>query len=181
MLGNEIEKIKEQIVAVKNIPNVTQAVLKEYAGIITELNNLRSAIANYKTFDQLKKVAKENAITRDAVIAKQLSDIQDCMNDKMKEITVRIIQDEHIISPRLYLKKINAYSFETKDDGGSGNAYRDLITFDLANMYTSNIPFVVHDADLMAPIEKLTLSELIKEYDSAKKDDRQVFVSFKSY
>lgn len=55
MLGNEIEKIKEQIVAVKNIPNVTQAVLKEYAGIITELNNLRSAIANYKIFDQLKK------------------------------------------------------------------------------------------------------------------------------
>ena len=52
MLGNEIEKIKEQIVVVKNIPSVTQAVLKEYAGIITELNNLRSAIANYKTFDQ---------------------------------------------------------------------------------------------------------------------------------
>lgn len=103
------------------------------------------------------------------------------MNDKIKEITIRIVQDEHIISPRLHLEKINAYSFETKDDGGSGNAYRDLITFDLANMYTSNIPFVVHDADLMAPIEKLTLSELIKEYDSAKKDDRQVFVSFKSY
>ena len=81
----------------------------------------------------------------------------------------------------LYLEKINAYSFETKDDGGIGNAYRDLITFDLANMYTSNIPFVVHDADLMAPIEKLALSELIKEYDSEKKDDRQVFVSFKSY
>lgn len=59
MLGNEIEKIKEQIVAVKNIPNVTQAVLKEYAGIITELNNLRSAIANYKTFDQLKKYQKK--------------------------------------------------------------------------------------------------------------------------
>lgn len=181
LLGSEIAKIKEQIAAVKNIPNVTQAVLKEYARITIELNNLRSANANYKTFDQLKKTAKEYAATRDAVIAEQLSDIQTWINDKMKEITVRIVQDEHLIPPRLYLEKINSYSFETKGDGGSGTAFRGLITFDLANMYTSHIPFVVHDADLMDPIEKPTLSKLIKEYDSVKKDDRQVFVSFRSY
>lgn len=181
MLGSEIAKIKEQIAAIKNIPNVTQAVLKEYARITTELNNLRSANANYKTFDGLKKTAKEYAATRDAVIADQLSDIQSWINDKMKEITTRIVQDEHLIPPRLQLEKLNAYSFETKGDGGSGTAYRGLITFDLANMYTSDIPFVVHDADLMDPIEKPTLTELVKEYDSVKKDDRQVFVSFRSY
>lgn len=99
----------------------------------------------------------------------------------MKEITVRIVQDEHIIPPRLDLEKINAYSFKVKGDGGSCTAYRGLSTFDLVNMYTSNILFVVHDADLMDPIEKPTLSELIKEYDSVKKDDMQVFVSLRSY
>ena len=35
MLGSEIKKIKEQIAEIKNIPNVTQAVLKEYARITT--------------------------------------------------------------------------------------------------------------------------------------------------
>lgn len=181
MLGSEIAKIKEQIAAIKSIPNVTQAVLKEYARITTELNNLRSANANFKTFEQLKNTAKKYATTRDEVIAAQLSDIQDRVNEKMKEITVRIVKDEHLIPPRLHLEKLSSYSFETKGDGGSGTALRGLITFDLANMYTSNIPFVVHDADLMDPIEKPTLTELIKEYDSVKKDGRQVFVSFRSY
>lgn len=181
MLGNEILKIKEQIAAIKTIPNVTQAVLKEYARITTELNNLRSANANFKTYDQLKKTAKAYSETRDEVIAAQLSDIQDSINQKMKEITARIVRDAHLIPPRLELTKLNAYSFETKGDGGSGAALRGLITFDLANMDLSNIPFVVHDADLMDPIEKPTLTELIKEYDSVKKYGRQVFVSFRSY
>lgn len=82
MLGNEILKIKEQIAAIKTIPNVTQAVLKEYARITTELNNLRSANANFKTYDQLKKTAKAYSETRDEVIAAQLSDIQDSINQK---------------------------------------------------------------------------------------------------
>lgn len=50
MLGSEIKKIKEQITEIKNIPNVTQAVLKEYARITTELNNLKVANENYTTF-----------------------------------------------------------------------------------------------------------------------------------
>ena len=56
-----------------------------------------------------------------------------------------------------------------------------MITFDLANMAGSNIPFVVHDADLMDPIEKSTLTALIRYYDSLKEQKKQAFVSFRSY
>ena len=181
MLGSEIKKIKEQIAEIKNIPNVTQAVLKEYARITTELNNLKAANENYTTFGQLKKTAKEYAETRDRIIASQLSDIQDIVNDKMKEITVKIVRDKNLIPPRLNLEKINSYTFETKGDDGSGAGQRGLITFDLANMAVSNIPFVVHDADLMDPIEKPTLTALIRYYDSIKEQKKQAFVSFRSY
>ena len=181
MLGSEIKKIKEQITEIKNIPNVTQAVLKEYARIITELNNLKAANENYTTFGQLKKTAKEYAETRDRIIASQLSDIQDIVNEKMKEITVKIVRDKNLIPPRLNLEKINSYTFETKGDDGSGAGQRGLITFDLANMAVSNIPFVVHDADLMDPIEKPTLTALIRYYDSIKEQKKQAFVSFRSY
>lgn len=181
MLGSEIKKIKEQIAEIKNIPNVTQAVLKEYARITTELNNLKTANENYTTFGQLKKTAKEYAETRDRIIASQLSDIQDVVNDKMKEITVKIVRDKNLIPPRLNLEKINSYTFETKGDDGSGAGQRGLITFDLANMAVSNIPFVVHDADLMDPIEKPTLTALIRYYDSIKEQKKQAFVSFRSY
>lgn len=181
MLGNEIFKIKEQISEIKNIPNVTQAVLKEYALITTELNNLQAANKNYKTFDGLKKTAKDYAETRDKIIASQLSDIQSIVNEKMKEITVEIVRDKNLIPPKLQLEKMNSYSFETKGDDGSGAGQRGLITFDLANMAVSNIPFIVHDADLMDPIEKPTLTALIKYYESVKNQKKQAFVSFRSY
>lgn len=181
MLGNEIVKIKEQIAEIKNVPNVTQAVLKEYALITTELNNLQAANENYKTFDQLKKTANDYAETRNKVIASQLSDIQSIVNDKMKDITVEIVRDKNLIPPKLQLEKMNSYSFETKGDDGSGAGQRGLITFDLANMKVSNIPFLVHDADLMDPIEKPTLTSLIKYYDSLKHQNKQAFVSFRSY
>lgn len=48
-------------------------------------------------------------------------------------------------------------------------------------MEVSNIPFVVHDADLMDPVEKPILTELIKYYDSVKNQKRQAFVPFRSY
>ena len=181
MLGNEITKIKEQIAEIKNIPNVTQAVLNEYARITTELNNLQAANENYKTFDELKKTAKNYAETRDKIIARQLSEIQDIVNKKMKEITTQIVRDKKLISPVLQLEKMKSYSFETKGDDGSGAGQRGLITFDLANMEVSNIPFIVHDADLMDPVEKPVLTELIKYYDSVKNQKRQAFVSFRSY
>ena len=115
MLGSEIKKIKEQIAEIKNIPNVTQAVLKEYARITTELNNLKAANENYTTFGQLKKTAKEYAETRDRIIDSQLSDIQDIVNDKMKEITVKIVRDKNLIPPRLNLEKINSYYDQVSD------------------------------------------------------------------
>ena len=51
----------------------------------------------------------------------------------------------------------------------------------LANMEVSNIPFIVHDADLMDPIEKPTLTEIVREYSAIVNSGRQAFVSFRSY
>lgn len=180
MLGNEIVRVKEQIAEVQSIPNVTQAVLKEYARITTELNNVREANKNFKTFEELKKTASEYASTRDEVIATQLYEIQKIINDKMREITARIVKNDVQRPPTLNLEKLGKYSFSTKDDGGSGAQFRGLITFDLANMEVSGIPFIVHDSDLLDPIEKPALTEIIKEYDAVKERGQQTFVSFRS-
>lgn len=180
MLENQIVAIKEQIAEVKNVPNVNQAILKEYARITTELNNLTEANKNFEKLEQLKAVAKEYGDTRDRVIATQLSEIQTIINQRMKVITKRILKNEIQRAPELKLEKLNKYSFSTKDDGGSGAQFRGLITFDLANMEISGIPFVVHDSDLLDPIEKPALTEIIKEYEASKNRNQQIFVSFRS-
>lgn len=180
LLGNEIVKIKEQIAEIKSIPNVTQVVLKEYARITSELFNVQEANKNFKTLERLKSLAQEYAQMRDEVIERQLSDIQTQVNDKMREISARILKNTTQRSPELKLEKLGKYSFSTRDDGGSGAQFRGLITFDLANMELSDIPFIVHDSDLLDPIEKPALTEIIKEYNAVGVRGQQAFVSFRS-
>ena len=47
-------------------------------------------------------------------------------------------------------------------------------------MEISDIPFVVHDPDLLDPIEKPALIEIIKEYNAVGVRGQQAFVSFRS-
>lgn len=180
LIEKQIEVLNEQVKEVKSTPNVSQAILKEYARITSEINNIQESNKNYDKMESLKKIAKEYAETRDKVINTQLSEIQNIVNNAMKKITSRILKNDKQRAPELNLERLNKYSFSTKDDGGSGAQFRGLITFDLANMELSGIPFVVHDSDLLDPIEKNALTEIIKEYDSVKKKKQQVFVAFRS-
>lgn len=38
------------------------------------------------------------------------------MNDKIKEITIKIVRDKNLIPLKLQLEKMNSYAFETKGD-----------------------------------------------------------------
>lgn len=180
MLESQITEIEKQIREIKNVPNVNQAILNEYARITSEINMLLESNRNYNKLEELKKIAKEYGGTRDQVIEAQLTDIEDKVNTKMKKITQRILKNETQRSPELRLEKLNKYSFSTKDDGGSGAQFRGLVTFDLANMELSDIPFIVHDSDLLDPIEKPALTQIIKEYINSKNRNQQVFAAFRS-
>lgn len=181
MLCTEIDRLKKEKESIKSIPNVTRAVLKRYAEITTSLNNAKAANENYETYARLKAVAEEYAKDRDNMIAMQVSFIEQAINTKMREITTRILHDADHIPPNLSFEKLSKYKFETHGDGGSGTQSRGLITFDLANMDVCDIPFVVHDADLMDPIEKTTLTEIVREYARTEESGKQVFVSFRSF
>ena len=113
LLGNEIAKIQEQITAIKNVPNVSQAILKEFAEITTELHNLQEANDNYDELEKLKKIAADYAATRDAVIADQLHSIEIMVNQAMREISNEILKDITHMPPDLRLEKLNKYSFKT--------------------------------------------------------------------
>lgn len=171
-------KIKDEITQTKTVPNVSQAILKEYARITTELNNLHEANENFDKLERLKKVASDYAQTRDEVINQQLLQIESSVNQQMREITLEILHDERHMPPILRLEKLNRYTFKTPNDGGTGAQYRGLITFDLANMAIAPVPFVVHDSVLLKNIEKPVFSEIIKVYEKQKDSSKQVFMAY---
>lgn len=178
LLSNEIVRIKDQITEIENIPNVSQAILKEFAQITTELNNLREANHNYDELERLKAVAADYAETRDAVIHDQLLAIETEVNQEMRQITLQILKDATHMPPVLRLEKLNKYEFRTPNDGGTGAQYRGLITFDLANMAVAPVPFVVHDSVLLKNIEKPVFAEIMKVYDSQNAKSKQVFMAY---
>lgn len=178
LLNNEIVRIQEQITEIKNVPNVSQAILKEFARITTELNNLREANQNYDELERLKKVAADYAETRDEVIHDQLIAIESAVNQAMREISFAILKDATHLPPVLRLEKLNKYTFNTPNDGGTGAQYRGLITFDLANMKVAPVPFVVHDSVLLKNIERPVFSEIMQVYVQMKDKGKQIFMAY---
>ena len=178
LLNNEIVRIQEQITEIKNVPNVSQAILREFARITTELNNLREANQNYDELERLKKVAADYAETRDAVIHDQLLAIESAINQAMREISFAILKDATHLPPVLRLEKLGKYTFNTPNDGGTGAQYRGLITFDLANMEVAPVPFVVHDSVLLKNIERPVFSEIMRVYASMEAKGKQVFLAY---
>lgn len=178
LLSNEIVKIKDQITEIENVPNVSQAILQEFARITTELNNLREANQNFDELERLKAVAQDYAATRDAVIHDQLLGIETIVNQAMREISYQILKDITHLPPVLRLEKLNKSEFKTPNDGGTGAQYRGLITFDLANMKVAPVPFIVHDSVLLKNIERPVFSEIMKVYDIQKTLGKQVFMAY---
>lgn len=178
MLGNEIARINAEAEEIKKIPNVSEAILKEYAKITTELNNLLDANKNYDRMNELNALVAEYAETRNKVIRNQLFSIETMVNQKMREISVRLLKDEQHMPPVLRMEKLNKYTFNTPNDGGTGAQYRGVITFDLANMDLSHLPFIVHDMQMLLHIEKKVFAEIIKAYDAQKASGKQVFIAF---
>lgn len=178
LLGNEIAAIKEQITEIKNVPNVSQAILREYAQITAELINLRKANENYDKLQRLKQVAADYAATRDTIIADELLAIESTINQEMGSITLEILGDATHMPPVLRLEKLNKYAFNTPNDGGTGVQYRGLITFDLANMAVAPVPFVVHDSVLLKNIERAIFSAIIRVYHNQKDQNKQVFMAY---
>ena len=182
-LNNEIVKLKEEVASIKKIPNVSAAILKEYARIMTELNNLQEASKNYEEHERLNKVAKEYAENRDNVIKDQLFAIQSAINQEMRAITNQIL-GKGKQSPILKLEGLTKYSFETPNDGGTGAQFRGVITFDLANLRLTTLPFIVHDSVVLKNLSKDTLAKIVKQYASFSSQEgmekKQIFISYDS-
>ncbi len=178
MLSNEIVRILSEIEEIKKIPNVSEAILKEYAQLNTELNNLMTANANYDRLNELKAIAAEYAETRDRVIRDQLFAIESDVNQRMREVSESIFRNEKRMPPVLRMVHLKKYTFDTPNDGGTGAQYRGLITFDLANLDILPLPFVVHDSPLLKNIEKRVLAEIIRLYAEQEASGKQVFIAF---
>lgn len=98
---------------------------------------------------------------------KQLTEVQTIVNEKMNRLN-NIIYGDSCNPPRLSFDESN-YTFFTKDDSGTGIAYKGLILFDLAVLSLTKLPILVHDSVLLKQISDKAIEQIINLYISSNK------------
>lgn len=100
------------------------------------------------------------------------------MNQHLREISIQILKDEKHMLPVLRMEKLTKYTFETPNDGRTGAQHRGVITLDPTNLKLTQLPFVIHDMQMLLHIEKKVLSEIIRAYEAQEQSGKQIFIAF---
>lgn len=164
-----IDKEIEEKLSIKNAPKFAVDKVVELVAEIKQLNDENGYYTK-------KKIIEENITSAmddlDILKEKVLDEICNQINVKMYELNKEIYTDGRR-PPTLNIHG-NKYTFNTYGDTGTGTAFANLISFDLALLELTCLPAVAHDLPLLKNIENLALENIIELY---SKKDKQVFIA----
>lgn len=168
----KITEIDENIEEKLNIKNAPQFAVDKVVEIVAQIKQLSDENGYYTK----KKSIEENisTTTNDLSSLKEqaLDEICNQINVKMYELNKTIYTDGRR-APNLNIHW-NKYTFNTYGDTGTGTAFANLITFDLALLELTCLPAIAHDLPLLKNIENLALENIIELYSKSKK---QIFIA----
>lgn len=167
-LDNIDKKISEKL-NLKDVPKYTVESVVNISAQIQQLNNENSFYTRVNSIDKNLVTAKSDLTqVRSSVV----TDISSQINIKMNELNKLIYLDDRI-PPTFNIEEDN-YIFTTFGDTGTGTAYANLITFDLALLDLTYLPLIIHDLPLLKNIENEAMENIIKIYNSHRK---QIFIA----
>jgi hypothetical protein len=147
--------------------------------VLTPLIELSSAL--YQKQNENSVYSKKQSIESDLkstkaklslVKSEVIADLYNTINDKIRSYN-QIIHPDGRRAPKIVFTE-NNYSFGIEDNTGTGEAYTNLITFDLAIFSLTELPILIHDSMLFKNIENSAIDNIISIYNSF---DKQIFIS----
>lgn len=173
----QIEQLEAEQLKITRLPNVTKAVLEQYAAIKKELQKYQDANDSYDQRIVLERRAQELKGQLDATIVTEMARITHRLNNRLEEFN-NYIYDNSMKPPIAIVESASKYTYSTPDDGGTGNRYKGLIIFDLALLWESALPVIAHDSVLLLQIEKEAVEKILELYAKAAELGKQVFIAF---
>lgn len=164
-----IDKEIEEKLSIKNAPKFAVDKVVELVAEIKQLNDENGYYTKKKGIEENIASAADDL---DILKEKVLDEICNQINVKMYELNKEIYTDGRR-PPTLNIHG-NKYTFNTYGDTGTGTAFANLISFDLALLDLTCLPAVAHDLPLLKNIENLALENIIEQY---SKKDKQVFIA----
>lgn len=164
-----IDKEIEEKLSIRNAPKFAIDKVVELVAEIKQLNDENGYYTKKKGIDDSISSAMDDL---DILKEKVLDEICNQINVKMYELN-KVIYTDGGRPPTLNIHG-NKYTFNTYGDTGTGTAFANLITFDLALLDLTCLPAIAHDLPLLKNIENLALENIIELY---RKKDKQIFIA----
>lgn len=166
--------IQKRIQDLGIIGNITKDFLDQHAAIKNKIDALKTQNAAYLKQKELQDAKKRAAEQLKAAIKTILADLENLINDQMKEYNDTLYKDPRK-APHLSLFDNNTYRFETPDDTGTGTNYKGLLIYDLSILALTDLPAIAHDSLLFSNLSYDVFNGIMRIYNQNQK---QVFIAF---
>jgi hypothetical protein len=168
----QIKRLDEEIIRKMNLKNTPQYTTERLVELSAINTNLINSIKTYETQQSLMKTLDSARSDLAEIKGKILSELNSLVNSEMNELN-KIINPDGRRPPDLQLHE-RRYEFRVFNDTGTGKAYSNLITLDLAILCTTSLPTLIHDTMLFKNIENSVFEHIVTIYDNQRK---QIFIS----
>lgn len=172
VIETEMDEVNGQINANLSIKDVPKYELEKLIELSINLQKLNNENIIYNKGQLIADNLSETRDNLNSVKIDILADISNQVNIRMHELN-KLVYTDNRRAPALDLKE-NNYIFKTFGDTGTGTAYANLITFDIAVLDLTELPVIVHDLPLFKNVENEAMQNIIKIYNQHKK---QIFIA----
>jgi hypothetical protein len=171
-LNEKIQEIDIEIERKINLDNIPKYTSERLIDLTIKKVNLTKGVELFETKEKLKD--NLSIANKDLAEIKEniLDEISSKINIKMDELNNQINPDGRRV-PNLKLEE-KKYKFQVFNDTGTGKAYSNLITLDLAIFTITKLPILIHDTMLFKNIENSVIEHIVSIYNQQKK---QIFIS----
>jgi hypothetical protein len=171
-LNEKIQELDREIDQKINLDNIPKYTSERLTDLATRKLQLNKGVELFETKQTLKNdlsiTGKDLAEIKENI----LDEISSKINIRMNELNNQINPDGRR-TPNLKLEE-KRYKFQVFNDTGTGKAYSNLITLDLAIFSITKLPILIHDTILFKNIENSVIEHIVNIYNQQKK---QVFIS----
>lgn len=143
-------------------PQLSKIVLQRHAEALKGIEKMRRDNDAYVKSEELKKQKEQDADRLLNIKSEQLGIIENLLNNEMKRINALLYKEEYN-APLIHFSD-SGYLFITPNDTGTGIAFKGLVVFDLAMLYLTRLPIVVHDSVLLKQISDNAIESIMKQY-----------------
>ena len=174
MLNEAIKGLEDDLSNMQNTTNVSRIVLKSYASIAREIDELERVNKFHEEKDKLHTDSKEKETKLNEATSVQIASLITAINSRMAEINEKYYLNE-TMSPVLAVSSPKKYTFATPNDQGSGCKFKGMITLDTAVLTTTSLPIIAHDSIMFVNMSYERVQRTLKLYNDIA--NKQIFIA----